>query len=403
MSSLSTLERPPAPQTPDTRRREGRRLDLDVVRGVAILLALGWHFNHGSSGNRVLDALQFPGTTLGWAGVDLFFVLSGFLLGRLVLKEHFATGRFDGRRFTIRRMLKLWPVLYVFLAVQAVAGPESWTTFLWQNALHIQNYAGTSLRHLWSLAVEEHFYLVLAVLFPCFARRRGSPRLLVGVLVGVLVAALALRIWGTTLGVSEVRLQWRTHFRVDSLAAGVLLAGLSGRWAERVERRAARAGRGALARAVRAAGPPPLALGRSDRRRRRHAGAGGQGRLLREHRGLHRRVPHRRGVPAPPLPRQVGRPRPPADRSDGRHGPLLLRHLHLAPVRRAHRGRPRLRPGMGEHHPGRTGGEVRGRYRGGRRRDRAGGEARAPAEGATRPVASFPSGRGVAGARSRLT
>jgi len=236
MSSLSTLERPPAPQTPDTRRREGRRLDLDVVRGVAILLALGWHFNHGSSGNRVLDALQFPGTTLGWAGVDLFFVLSGFLLGRLVLKEHLATGRFDGRRFTIRRVLKLWPVLYVFLAVQAVAGPESWTTFLWQNALHIQNYAGTSLRHLWSLAVEEHFYLVLAVLFPCFARRRGSPRLLVGVLVDVLVAALALRIWGTTLGVSEVRLQWRTHFRVDSLAAGVLLAVVSVHWPERFDR-----------------------------------------------------------------------------------------------------------------------------------------------------------------------
>ena len=236
MTSLSTLERPPAPQTPDTRRREGRRLDLDVVRGVAILLALGWHFNHGSSGNRVLDALQFPGTTLGWAGVDLFFVLSGFLLGRLVLKEHLTTGRFDGRRFTIRRVLKLWPVLYVFLAVQAVAGPESWTTFLWQNALHIQNYAGTSLRHLWSLAVEEHFYLVLAVLFPCFARRRGSPRLLVGVLVGVLVAALALRIWGTTLGVSEVRLQWRTHFRVDSLAAGVLLAVVSVHWPERFDR-----------------------------------------------------------------------------------------------------------------------------------------------------------------------
>jgi peptidoglycan/LPS O-acetylase OafA/YrhL len=236
MTSLSTLERPPAPQTPDTRRREGRRLDLDVVRGVAILLALGWHFNHGSSGNRVLDALQFPGTTLGWAGVDLFFVLSGFLLGRLVLKEHLTTGRFDGRRFTIRRVLKLWPVLYVFLAVQAVAGPEPWTTFLWQNALHIQNYAGTSLRHLWSLAVEEHFYLVLAVLFPCFARRRGSPRLLVGVLVGVLVAALALRIWGTTLGVSEVRLQWRTHFRVDSLAAGVLLAVVSVHWPERFDR-----------------------------------------------------------------------------------------------------------------------------------------------------------------------
>lgn len=209
-----------------------------MVRGVAILLALGWHFDHGPSGNVFLDAVQLPGARLGWAGVDLFFVLSGFLLGRLVLTEQLATGRFDGRRFTVRRVLKLWPVLYVFLAVQALWGPEPWTTFLWQNALHVQNYAGTSLRHLWSLAVEEHFYLVLAVLFPWFARRHGSPRLLAGILAGVLVAALALRIWAAARGVSDVRLQWRTHFRVDALAAGVLLAVLSVHWPERFDRMA---------------------------------------------------------------------------------------------------------------------------------------------------------------------
>jgi peptidoglycan/LPS O-acetylase OafA/YrhL len=84
--------------------------------------------------------------------------------------------------------------------------------------------------------VEEHFYLALAVLFPLFARRRGSPRLLAAILVGILVAALALRIWGAAEGLSDVRLQWRTHFRVDSLAAGVLLALVSVHWTERFER-----------------------------------------------------------------------------------------------------------------------------------------------------------------------
>jgi peptidoglycan/LPS O-acetylase OafA/YrhL len=202
----------------------GRRLDLDVVRGVAIVLALGWHFSPGPSGNAVLDALQWPGRVFGWAGVDLFFVLSGFLLGQLVLKEQARTGRFDGLRFTARRGLKLWPALYVFLAVQALVGPEPWQSYLWQNALHVQNYAGTSLTHLWSLAVEEHFYLALAVVFPLLARRRAAVRLLVGILLGVLVTALALRVAGELNGVSEVRLQWRTHFRIDSLAAGVLLA-----------------------------------------------------------------------------------------------------------------------------------------------------------------------------------
>jgi peptidoglycan/LPS O-acetylase OafA/YrhL len=229
---------PRRPTTVRARTREpgGRRLDLDVVRGIAIVLALGWHFDTGSTGVPLLDALQAPGGTLGWAGVDLFFVLSGFLLGRLVLQEQIRTGRFDGWRFTVRRVLKLWPVLYVFLAVHAVLGPEPWTSYLWQNALHVQNYAGTSLAHLWSLAVEEHFYLALAALFPVFARRRGSPRLLATILVGVLAAALALRVWGAVHGVSDVQLQWRTHFRVDSLAAGVLLALISVHWPERFDR-----------------------------------------------------------------------------------------------------------------------------------------------------------------------
>lgn len=219
-----------------SRTRKERRLDLDVVRGLAIVLALGWHFSGEKSGNVVLDVLTWPGRTFGWAGVDLFFVLSGFLLGRLVLTEQARTGRFDGRRFTARRLLKLWPVFYVFLAVQAIAGPKPWTSFLWQNALHIQNYVGTSLPHLWSLAVEEHFYLALAVLFPLFARRKGSPRTLAVILVGVLVAALLFRIQGAATGVSDVRLQWRTQFRVDSLAFGVLLALVSVHWPALLDR-----------------------------------------------------------------------------------------------------------------------------------------------------------------------
>src|SRR4051794_6929973 len=211
-----------------------RRLDLDVVRGLAIVLALGWHFS-GPTGNAVLDALQWPGKQFGWAGVDLFFVLSGFLMGRLVLGEHRRSGGFDGRRFTIRRVLKLWPVLYLFLALHALFGDEPLSSYLWQNALHVQNYAGTSLQHLWSLAVEEHFYLVLALLFPVFVRRGGSLKLFAGILAGVLVAALAFRVIGSLDGVSDTRLQWRTHFRLDGLAAGVLLAVISVRWPQRFD------------------------------------------------------------------------------------------------------------------------------------------------------------------------
>src|SRR5215210_4689943 len=105
---MHNVEQMTAPTTSASRAadgsptREGRRLDLDVVRGLAIVLALGWHFSGERSGNVVIDALTFPGSQFGWAGVDLFFVLSGFLLGSLVRTEQVRTGRFDGRRFTAR-------------------------------------------------------------------------------------------------------------------------------------------------------------------------------------------------------------------------------------------------------------------------------------------------------------
>jgi peptidoglycan/LPS O-acetylase OafA/YrhL len=223
-----------AAQSPAGATSRTRRLDLDVVRGAAIVLALGWHFG-GPSGNVVLDALQWPGEHIGWAGVDLFFVLSGFLMGRLVLGEHGRTGTFDGRRFSLRRILKLWPVLYLFLAVQVLFGSESLGSYLWQNALHVQNIAGTSFAHLWSLAVEEHFYLALALLFPVFVKRGGSLKLFAGILAGVIAAMLAFRLIGSWAGVSDVRLQWRTWFHLDGLAAGVLLAVVSVRWPERFQ------------------------------------------------------------------------------------------------------------------------------------------------------------------------
>ncbi|MGY1711739.1 hypothetical protein ACI8AC_19760 [Geodermatophilus sp. SYSU D00758] len=96
-------------------------------------------------------------------------MLSRFLVGSLVLRERRRTGRFDRCRFTVRRALKLWPVLYLFLAAQVLAGSVPWDD-LWRNGLHVQNYLGTSVVHLWSLAVEEHFCLALVVPFPLLTR-----------------------------------------------------------------------------------------------------------------------------------------------------------------------------------------------------------------------------------------
>lgn len=205
---------------------KNRQLDLDVVRGTAVLLVMTWHFNV-NTGFLPLDILLWPGRVAGWVGVDIFFVLSGFLVGRILLKERVKTGTFDRWRFMKRRALKLWPVLYVYLIAELFVGDNPWQTFFLQNVVHLQNYLGTSLSQLWSLAVEEHFYLAAAVLFPIFAYRKGRHATLLAVLASVMVACLALRFVGAALGASSIQLQWQTQYRADALAAGVLLAVLS--------------------------------------------------------------------------------------------------------------------------------------------------------------------------------
>lgn len=204
-----------------------RELDLDVVRGLAILLAMGWHLAGEGTGIAVLDSIFWPARTFGWAGVDLFFVLSGFLVGRIVFQEIAQTGRFDSKRFLVRRIFKLWPVFYVFLLAQLVFRGNNWEAFLFQNAFHVQNYLGSSHSHLWSLAVEEHFYLALALVIPYLVSRGWQPRRLAFVLAAIMVVSLSLRFLGLILGSTPVELQTFTHFRIDGLACGVLLALLS--------------------------------------------------------------------------------------------------------------------------------------------------------------------------------
>ncbi len=203
-----------------------REIQLDVVRGLAIVLAVGWHFNT-FAGNPVFDALMFPGRKLGWAGVDLFFVLSGFLVGRLILREAIDTGGFDYRRFLVRRMFRLWPVLYFFVISQMVLTDRKWSTFVPQVMFHVQNYFATPLAALWSLAVEEHFYLLAGLLLPLWAARHASPGTLFRALAALIVGATVLRWIGLYLGQSYLALQTYTHYRVDALSCGVLLAGIS--------------------------------------------------------------------------------------------------------------------------------------------------------------------------------
>lgn len=145
-----------------------RNIAIDVLRGTAILMVLGRH-------------LEYFGwwTKIGWAGVDLFFVLSGFLISGLLFSEWKQRGALDFKHFYIRRCLKIYPAFYFLLLVTVVVNfvypgisshPVTWSSFF-AEATFTQNYFTGIWGQTWSLGVEEHFYFLLPILLWGMYRR----------------------------------------------------------------------------------------------------------------------------------------------------------------------------------------------------------------------------------------
>jgi peptidoglycan/LPS O-acetylase OafA/YrhL len=208
----------------------GRIVQLDFLRGVAILLVLFWHMPVKEVHNPILAAIQWPGTHFGWAGVDLFFVLSGYLVGGLLMREAESRGAIDGKRFLIRRAFKIWPQYYVFLLLATLLAahkPDRTPAQYIPSWFGVQNYLGSPENHLWSLAVEEHFYLLLlAALFVAASMRRLTFGFVSGLTLATAVVCLVFRVLAGQNGVGPVALQWQTHYRLDGLMFGVFLAAL---------------------------------------------------------------------------------------------------------------------------------------------------------------------------------
>jgi peptidoglycan/LPS O-acetylase OafA/YrhL len=152
----------------------GYRPGLDGVRGLAIVLVLVLHWWPAS----------FPG---GYIGVDLFFVLSGFLITRLLIEEADQRGGTDLRAFYTRRARRLMPALAALLAV-CVTVPQAWMV-----AAYVANWArvgghlvGGPLEHTWSLAIEEQFYLAWPMVF-LMLRRFQWVELILSLLISVVL------------------------------------------------------------------------------------------------------------------------------------------------------------------------------------------------------------------------
>lgn len=162
-------------------QRLGHRASLDGVRGIAVLLVIGFH------------AINIPRNG-GTVGVGIFFVLSGFLITTLLLEEHDRRGTVSLRLFYVRRALRLFPLLYLALAIVALAVPfmhgaerAHYTSSLLWCAFYAGNLYGLTTSfselapataHLWSLAVEEQFYLVWPALLIVILQKVTSRTLL---------------------------------------------------------------------------------------------------------------------------------------------------------------------------------------------------------------------------------
>ncbi|MBR1280899.1 acyltransferase [Bradyrhizobium sp. AUGA SZCCT0177] len=195
---------------------------LDGLRAVAVLLVIADH----------CDVTVFD---QGYFGVDLFFVLSGFLITRLLVDEIDATGRIDLRRFYLRRLLRLTPPLLLLLAAYLLIAPLLWPQLDLMShvrdaalvAFYLSDYSQAFwhnpkvLIHTWSLSVEEHFYLIWP--FAVLLLARIGPRGRVVVLFGLYVLASAWRIYiYKTLGWDAT--YYRFDTRIDGLVCGALLA-----------------------------------------------------------------------------------------------------------------------------------------------------------------------------------
>lgn len=211
-----------------------RLLPLDVLRILACVLVLGNHMPAPPTELQYyVRKLMRLWQHTGWIGVDLFFVLSGFLVAGLLLCEYHRHGRMQIGRFLIRRGLKIYPALYFLVAftvaVRLCIGPPMELHNILGELLFLQNYWGALWGHTWSLAVEEHFYLSLPVvllLLSATARNRVDPftRLpQLFVLVAVLLLALRIRM-NLLYEYAPGSHMLVTHLRTDSLLFGVLLS-----------------------------------------------------------------------------------------------------------------------------------------------------------------------------------
>jgi len=215
---------------PRFRNRE-RQPGLDLLRALAIIVVVIYH--------AALFGFKLPGRIdrFGWIGVDLFFVLSGYLIGGQLLAPLARNQRINLGRFFARRAFRIMPAYFVVLAIYFLL--PSWREYpemsqpLWKFLLSVQNiglHGGTAFSHAWSLAVEDQFYLLLPFIL-LFVNRWPPGAMIVpfvivfgGIALRAFLAYQNLGADGVPFRGFQAWIYYPTWTRLDPLVFGVALA-----------------------------------------------------------------------------------------------------------------------------------------------------------------------------------
>lgn len=212
-------------------KKLGYQPALDGLRAVSVLAVILYHAN-------------FSATPGGFLGVEVFFVISGFLITSLLLEERLHKGQIDLKQFWIRRARRLLPALYLLLAVVSAASILVYTDAAgrmggdvlaalayvsnWWNIFLSESYFAQAgrpplLRNLWSLAVEEQFYLIFPPIFALVIVRYGRSKARIGLIVLALASAIEMAILFTPY-TDPSRVYYGTDTRIAGLLVGAVLA-----------------------------------------------------------------------------------------------------------------------------------------------------------------------------------